>query len=168
MSAQASGSVVGGSDMAFYVTRETIPERRIKAEVNQDDVEMARTVSTSSAQASRNRTSRTHRKYGDSDRSSASSDSDCGRRSRASAMSGTAKRTVSTLYKVHETLAKLESKTSTDKLAEQEAESKRKLDEAERRIHELNDGPRKQNDDSAKQEPRLLSPRKFMSKISRM
>jgi hypothetical protein len=53
-----------------------------------------------------------------------------------SAMSGTAELTVSTLHKVHETLARLESKASTDKLAEQEAESKRKLDEAERLIRE--------------------------------
>jgi hypothetical protein len=37
---------------------------------------------------------------------------------------------------VHETLARLENKASTEKLAEQEAESKRKLDEAERLIRE--------------------------------
>ncbi|GMF35675.1 unnamed protein product [Phytophthora fragariaefolia] len=78
MSAQASGSVVGGGEMGFYVTRETIPERRIKAEVNQDDVEMARSVSTSSAQMSRVRTSRTRRKHRDYGRSSSSSDLDSG------------------------------------------------------------------------------------------
>jgi len=51
-------------------------------------------------------------------------------------MSGTVELTVSTLHKVHRTLARLESKASADKLAEQEAESKRKLGEAERLIHE--------------------------------
>jgi hypothetical protein len=57
-------------------------------------------------------------------------------RSGASAMSGTAELTVDTLHKVHETLTRLENKASTDKLAEQEAESKRKLDEVERLICE--------------------------------
>ncbi|GMF48426.1 unnamed protein product [Phytophthora fragariaefolia] len=51
-------------------------------------------------------------------------------------MSGTTELTVSTLHKIHETLIRLENKTSTDKLAEQEAESKRNLGEAEQRIHE--------------------------------
>ncbi|GMF57087.1 unnamed protein product [Phytophthora fragariaefolia] len=132
--------VVGGGEMGFYVTRETIPERMIKAEVDQDDVEMARSVTTSSAQASRTRTSRTRRKHRDSGRSLSRSERTSvllrSGRSRASAMWGTAELTVTTLHKVHDTLARLESKTSTDKLAEQEAETKRKLDEAERQIHE--------------------------------
>ncbi|GMF49335.1 unnamed protein product [Phytophthora fragariaefolia] len=178
VSARAFGIVVGGGEMGFYVTQEAIRERRIKAEVDQDDVEMARSVSTSSAQMASTRTSRTRRKHHDSGRISLSSYSDAGSerfyyhgssrsrrhsskrstkrrspsrrssrserwsvslrsgRSRAYAMSGTAELTVSTLHKVHETLARLENKTSTDKLAEQEAEPKRRLDEAERRIHE--------------------------------
>ncbi|GMF42839.1 unnamed protein product [Phytophthora fragariaefolia] len=152
MSTQASGSVVGDGEMGFYVTRETIPERRIKAEVDQDDVDMARSVSTSSAQVPRTHTSRTRRNIVipaevrrratrtlESIRTARVS-----RRSghsRASAISGTAELTVSTLHKVHETLARLDSKTSTDKLAEQEAESKCKLDEAERRIHEAERRP---------------------------
>ncbi|GMF47682.1 unnamed protein product [Phytophthora fragariaefolia] len=89
MSAQASGSVVGGGEMGFYVTQETIPERRQKR---------------------RPRSTKTTSRWREL--------------------------TVNTLHNVHETLARLESKTSTDKLDEQEAESKRKLDEAERRIHE--------------------------------
>ncbi|GMF14641.1 unnamed protein product [Phytophthora fragariaefolia] len=78
MSAQASGSVGGGVEMGFYVTRETIPERRIKAQADQDDVELVRSVSTSSAQVPRTRISKTRRKHRNPGRSSSSSDSESG------------------------------------------------------------------------------------------
>jgi hypothetical protein len=39
MTAQAGGVDVGG-DMGFYITQEPVPERKVKVEVDQDDVEM--------------------------------------------------------------------------------------------------------------------------------
>ncbi|GMF46703.1 unnamed protein product [Phytophthora fragariaefolia] len=152
MFAQASGSVVGGGEMGFYVTRETIPERRLRPRSTKTTSscrglcrrlvlrrpELAlpgRTGNIVIPAEVRRRATRT-----DSGsmgfRSERTSVSRRFGRSRVSAMSGTAELTVSTLHKLHETLSTLESKNSTDKLTKQEAESKRKLDETERQIHE--------------------------------
>jgi hypothetical protein len=77
MTAQAGGVDAGG-DMGFHITQEPVPERKVKLEVDQDDVEMKPSVPVASAKTSRTRTSRTHRKHRDSEWVSPSSESDTG------------------------------------------------------------------------------------------
>jgi len=72
MTAQAGGVDAGG-DMGFHITQEPVPERKVKLEVDQDDVEMKPSVPVASA-----KTSRTHRKHRDSEWVSPSSESDTG------------------------------------------------------------------------------------------